>query len=37
MDKFIVGFVFAFFLFLIIILFTMLGRDGESADIAEKY
>ena len=36
MDKFIVGFLVSVLLILTIILFTMLGRDGESADIAKQ-
>ena len=36
MDKFIVGFFVSLLLFVMIILFTMLGRGGESADIANQ-
>ena len=36
MDKFIVGFFVSLVLFVMIILFTMLGRDGESSDIAKQ-
>ena len=36
MDKFIVGFLVAVVLVVTILLFTMLGRDGESADIAKQ-
>ena len=36
MDKFIVGFLVAVVLVVTILLFTMLGRDGESADISKQ-
>ena len=36
MDKFIVGFFVSFLLFVMIIVFTMLGHVGESADIAKQ-
>ena len=36
MDRFIVGFAVSLLLFLMTILFTMLGRDVESTDIAKQ-